>query len=206
MTFWRQLYTKVWVIKTYMKTQTHSTQADHLYRLKLYIDSCYPSTKTSTFATFAEVTPLKTKDHLKTKTYSPLSLPVAQATFILLLFWDAWLKTKTLRRTKGRAEGNCQVCTMLAPSWGEGAKLLHCNYKKPQWEPDCRLNLMLNNVHVHTQRKRKQGFALVVDPGNLQQNRGIHAEGTSACCSQFISCPHSYVQKKVTLGSVNCRF
>lgn len=128
----------------YMKIQPHSTEtAEDLHRFKWCIDS----QKEAHFNSICQLgwCCLKIKELI----LSSWILATGVTHSILLLFLDAWLKNKTLRRTEGKADGNCQVCTMLAPSWGEGAELLHCSYRKPWWEPDCRYNIRLNQTKTH---------------------------------------------------------
>lgn len=131
-----------------MKTQPHSTEtAEDLHRFKWYIDSHYLSIRKCISTAFVNWDDTKNQ---RTDTQLLTCIPATGINH------SVWLKNKTLRRTEGKADGICQVHTMLAPGWGEGAELLHCSYRKPWWEPDCRFNVKLN----HT--KKPQGFALKI--------------------------------------------
>lgn len=124
-----------------MKTQPRSTETGEDLRIfPWYTDSRYLSIRKyilSAFVNWADTTKNQRTD---TQVLTCI-LATDIIHSVLLLFWDVWLKNKTLRRIEGKADGNCQVHTMLAPSWGEGAELLHCSHRKPWWEPDCRFSI-----------------------------------------------------------------
>lgn len=173
----------------YMKIQPHSTEtAEDLHRFKWCIDS----QKEAHFSSICQLgwCCLKIKELI----LSSWILATGVTHSILLLFLDAWLKNKTLRRTEGKADGNCQVCTMLAPSWGEGAELLHCSYRKPWWEPDCRYNIRLNQTKTH--RDLLSNDLLVTWKKKKRKYRDKNVDGIFGLCSNSVSCSHRYFQSK----------